>query len=206
MTTFKEKEKQRREQEILAQAKQLISSRGYSQLTMDDLAEAVGISKPTLYQHFKSKEELAAQVYIQDHADFNRHFLSLPDLSPLQQIIHMMRIMMKRRYEADSLMAQLGPEMFNIMRNSPVLCEMRNNTMSQFYDLVDAAKAQGEINIPTPTPIIAGAMFGMQASLGGHFGLPSAYTPDTLDESIEHVVQLFLNGVQGREKLASTTE
>src|SRR5437868_9727407 len=60
--SYKERERERREHEILLAASRLILEGGYAQLTMDDLAEAVGISKPTLYQHFKSKEELIARV------------------------------------------------------------------------------------------------------------------------------------------------
>jgi len=31
-------------------------------MTMDDVAGAIGISKPSLYKHFKSKEELVGEA------------------------------------------------------------------------------------------------------------------------------------------------
>src|SRR5258705_1780197 len=71
--SYKERERQRREDEILNCAEQLFVERGYANVNMDDLAEVVGISKPTLYQHFKSKEELIAEVFIRgfrETADF----------------------------------------------------------------------------------------------------------------------------------------
>src|SRR5688500_15556461 len=61
---YKEREKSRREDDILKMAEQLIGERGYANLTMDELAEMVGISKPTLYQHFKSKEDIAVRACI----------------------------------------------------------------------------------------------------------------------------------------------
>ena len=44
---------------ILAAAEQQFRTQGYSQTTMDDLAESLGMSKKTLYEHFRSKEQLA---------------------------------------------------------------------------------------------------------------------------------------------------
>ena len=60
--SFKERERQRREHEILLHARRLIRAGGFADLTMDDLAQAVGVSKPTLYQHFRSKDDLTARV------------------------------------------------------------------------------------------------------------------------------------------------
>jgi AcrR family transcriptional regulator len=47
---------------ILATAKELFASRGYRAVTMDEIAQRRGMSKRTLYKHFQSKEEIAAEV------------------------------------------------------------------------------------------------------------------------------------------------
>lgn len=43
---------------------ELLASRGYDTMVMDDIASAVGIAKGSLYKHFASKESLAAAVMI----------------------------------------------------------------------------------------------------------------------------------------------
>lgn len=43
---------------ILNEAREQFFKFGYSRITMDDLASSIGISKKTLYKHFRSKEEL----------------------------------------------------------------------------------------------------------------------------------------------------
>ena len=48
---------QRRAQ-LLDAANDVFTSRGYHAAAMDDIAEAAGVSKPVLYQHFASKLEL----------------------------------------------------------------------------------------------------------------------------------------------------
>src|ERR1700683_1998112 len=47
---------------ILAMAAKMFMSQGYSQVSMDALAEAVPVSKRTLYNHFKDKKALFTAV------------------------------------------------------------------------------------------------------------------------------------------------
>ena len=52
---YQQKQWDQREDVILAALETLSAARGFSQVTMDDLADAVGISKATLYQHFEKE-------------------------------------------------------------------------------------------------------------------------------------------------------
>jgi len=47
---------------IIAAAYRLFQSRGYRGTTMESIAEALGVTKPALYQYFPGKEELYAAV------------------------------------------------------------------------------------------------------------------------------------------------
>ena len=47
-----------REQQILAVARRLFADRGYAEVTMDDVAAEVGVTKPLLYTYFGNKERL----------------------------------------------------------------------------------------------------------------------------------------------------
>ena len=64
MSKFQERQRQQREKAILATAYTLLTERGYEGMTMDELAAQVGITKVTLYQHFPSKEALAAGIAV----------------------------------------------------------------------------------------------------------------------------------------------
>ena len=52
---------QRREQ-LLEVAARIFAERGYQATTMDDVAEAAGVTKPLLYQHFNSKKDLYLEL------------------------------------------------------------------------------------------------------------------------------------------------
>jgi AcrR family transcriptional regulator len=45
-----------REQAILATARRLLEERGFASISVDDLAKGAGLSRPTFYFYFKSKE------------------------------------------------------------------------------------------------------------------------------------------------------
>ena len=47
-----------REQQMLATARELFAQRGYADVTMDEVASAVGVTKPLLYTYFGNKEQL----------------------------------------------------------------------------------------------------------------------------------------------------
>lgn len=52
-----------RKEEIIKSALFLASKNGLSNITMSQIAKEVGIQKPSLYNHFKSKEELIDEMY-----------------------------------------------------------------------------------------------------------------------------------------------
>ena len=47
-----------REQQMLSAARELFAERGYAEVTMDEVAGAVGVTKPLLYTYFGNKEQL----------------------------------------------------------------------------------------------------------------------------------------------------
>ena len=53
---------------IIDAAYQRFYRHGFSRVTMDDIAEAAGVAKRTLYAHFDSKDVLLASVLEQHHA------------------------------------------------------------------------------------------------------------------------------------------
>jgi len=56
------REKIRRAEEILSAAQKVMLEKGYNGATMDEIAAEAGLTKPTLYQYFKTKDELFVQL------------------------------------------------------------------------------------------------------------------------------------------------
>jgi AcrR family transcriptional regulator len=53
---------EQRRQQLFSVALELFARRGYRATTMDDIADAAGVTKPLLYQHFSSKRALYLEL------------------------------------------------------------------------------------------------------------------------------------------------
>jgi AcrR family transcriptional regulator len=194
--SYKERERQRREQEILDAAELLLIERGYAALTMDDLADAVGISKPTLYQHFKSKEDLAARVIVNALQMLEAHLQQPHGDSPLAHIVKTFRHLLEQRHASGGVLASLGPELVvKTIHTSPLLAEHKARIVKLLGELVDEAKARGEIVDSIPTSVIVRSMFCLQGAL-------TDLEPD-LEHSLIGVIHLFLYGIAPRADAGS---
>lgn len=60
----KQREKEQRKKEILDAAERLFFSRGYEEVSMDEIAREVELNKATLYLYFQNKEALFAAVVL----------------------------------------------------------------------------------------------------------------------------------------------
>jgi hydroxymethylglutaryl-CoA reductase len=58
----KEREKERRRQQIMVAAKRVFTEKGFNKATMEDIAQEAELSPGTLYLYFKNKEELYASL------------------------------------------------------------------------------------------------------------------------------------------------
>ncbi len=63
--SFKEQMHQARERAILQTACDLLGSKSFDAMTMDDVAGGVGIAKASLYKHFPSKEDLCCAAMVE---------------------------------------------------------------------------------------------------------------------------------------------
>ncbi len=58
----KERERERRRQQIIVAAKRVFSDKGFNKATMEDIAKEAELSPGTLYLYFKNKDELYASL------------------------------------------------------------------------------------------------------------------------------------------------
>lgn len=56
-------EADRRRDDVIRSAAELFSTRGYHATSMRDIAEAVGLQKPTLYHYFRSKDAILFRIH-----------------------------------------------------------------------------------------------------------------------------------------------
>lgn len=214
MTTGSRKERQfqAREHLILEKADLRIRKDGYLGLNLDGLADEVEYSKGTLYQHFKSKEDLVLGVV-------NRHFEIRRDF--FQRAFDMKGQTRERLFAfgiGDFVLSELLPHAFSIGQLAHTgsiwdkCSEKRQRHHDQLADacfelafrLAEEAKALGDLapDSPSPRQIIWGIV---SLSKGAHLlddlGLVEAGSNDGPKHFLIDNYHRFLDGAGWRPLL-----
>ena len=101
----KEREKERRRQQIMVAAKRVFSVSGFNKSTMEDIAREAELSPGTIYLYFKNKDELYASlsVRILQYLSIRlKHVIESTDLQP-EKYIDALKQAMLDVYDFDPL-------------------------------------------------------------------------------------------------------
>jgi AcrR family transcriptional regulator len=192
--TFKERARQYREDEILQHALRLIRQNGFHDLKLDDLADAVGISKPTLYQHFASKDDLIAHIMLMSFDRFEQYLYTIKHMPPLEQLQSGLRWLLRERYETGTSLSGVGGDVFARIAHSHPGAIQRRNAIGAYLDtIIEAARGGGQIDPFVPPQYVRGLIFCVM-------GLPvtAGVMPlegEDLDNALEIVVDLFTRAI-----------
>jgi TetR/AcrR family transcriptional repressor of mexJK operon len=184
---------------ILTAAKMLFAEQGLAGTSMEGLAAAAGVSKLTLYSHFRNKDELFRQTVI---AKCNEHwpenvfdvgaklplrvrlrsigkgFLDLVFSDDVMNLYRMMAAEGGRQNRLGRLFWDAGPE----------------RTIERFMQVLDVAVKSGELSIPDTRR--AAAVFFVMLKGEHHLrvmvGACNAPPPDARQKHIDEVVETFL--------------
>ncbi len=153
--SFKEQMHLAREDAILHATCQLLGAKGFDAMTMDDVAQAVGIAKASLYKHFSSKEDLCCAAMVQVLGRVRAFIDSLDAaLSPIEKLRSVVR------WSLQSLLAQEMPLLPS--RNSSLRAVLMANkeyldglvlVSDQIGESITEAQAQASID-PKLSPLL----------------------------------------------------
>lgn len=147
-----------REEAIVDAVNALLADKGYDQMTVDEVAAAVGIAKASLYKHFPSKEALAAAAMVrtlQRAQAFLAELTLQKQLSALQRLEAVLRWTMQMQY--DGAMPSLPAEN-STLRNVLVADKAYGNLLMEVSETlggwIERAQAEGAINRQLPAELV----------------------------------------------------
>jgi TetR/AcrR family transcriptional regulator len=138
----KERERELRRNEIVDAAEKLFFSRGYENVTMDDLAKELEMSRAALYLSFRNKEDIYAAIAIRASKIVSRMFREINQEE--RTGIEKVRFVGSTYYEfykqyTGYYMAYYHTGMFDV-NGSPDLEELKGIRINSFRMVVDAVK------------------------------------------------------------------
>ncbi len=193
--SLKDRQRQMRENAILDAAHSLLAEKGYQGMTMDDLAARVGIAKGSLYQHFKSKEELISVALVSFMDRITNYIDTLPATQPaIERIKLTCRKALTLRFQ-DGFPDILGARIFvkDSLTGHPNYSASTERLVFALASLFDAAKKQGDVANDIPTELLVHATIGrMREPELDPLIAQGRVRPE---EVVDFLVQMFLGGV-----------
>lgn len=181
---------------VLQTAAQLFNERGFHATSLDDIAERLNVSKPTLYYYIESKDQILLEcVRIAldlMHAGIGE--VRAAGGSAIDQLQACMRIY------ADIVMQDFGMCVIRIGEDplpAPLKKELRHlkaGIDQQFRDLIDAGIAEGSL-APCDPKMAAFMLAGALSWVGRWYRADGDLTPEQITQQ---GIDLLLNGVLQR--------
>lgn len=206
---LRERRRQLLRDEILQAAGALLNEKGYAAMSMDELASRAGISKPTLYQLFATKEDLILAAVMHWFDRVEQVVASDPaPRTPLQRLTFILRTVVQMQVESGVLAPRpWAPEMFQIIRlREEVLARLREIDAA-VIELVAAGIQAGEIDRSLDPATVARAFFALVNTLHSPFAkliqpldaaLPARCLPIQPEGAADTLAAIFEYGVRTR--------
>jgi AcrR family transcriptional regulator len=159
--SFKEQMHQAREEAILQATCRLLGEKAYDAMTMDDVANAVGIAKASLYKHFASKEDLCCAAMVQILGKVQAFLDTVPaELAPQDKLRALVRWSLERLIASEM---PLLPSRNTALRAVLMADKRYLDTLIQVSDLIGQwiteAQAQGRIDPSLPPLVVLYTLF-----------------------------------------------
>ena len=182
-----------RRQQLLAVACDLFARSGFHETSMDDIAEAAGVTKPVLYQHFPSKRAL----YLELLEDTGRRLLDR--LAEATARVTSGRARVEEGFRAYFDFAVADRSSFRLLfgasiRSDPEFARTVDGILESAADTISTL-----IDLPTSEHqrrVLAYALVGMGESVGRH-ALGESDPPLDGDELAAWIAELAWFGLRG---------
>lgn len=192
--SFKDQAFKLRESAILDATTVVLGSKGFDLMTMDDIAGAVGISKPSLYKHFKSKEELVGEALIRLLDGAIEQVAQLdPSLNPVQKLSALLEWALRVRLGGGlPFLPSTSPHVRDmLMRNIKYMLRVAKLNR-QLEGLVQQAQKAGLLNQALPTDAILFSYYARTCDPAVDF--LQKYSKMSDDDIVRHMLTVAFEG------------
>jgi AcrR family transcriptional regulator len=197
--SLRERRRQLLYDEILTAVGDLLGEKGYSAMSMDELAARVGISKPTLYSIFPTKEDLLVETVVHGmdrvaaviQADQTQR-------SPLQRLMFILRTVIQMQVNKGALTPRpWSPEVFQLVCMREEVVERMRDNEAVLIELIRQGIVAGEINLALEPVLILRAFYAILNALHlPYLGGMAAPNPGAVADTL---VTIFERGVRAPE-------
>lgn len=194
--SFKDQAFKLREDSILDATTGILATKGFDLMTMDDVANLIGISKPSLYKHFKSKEDLVGSTMVRLLDGASAQLEQLPDiLSAKEKLSALLEWALRVRLEGGMpfLPSTSVPVREMLMRNLKYVGKVLKLN-AQLEKLVQQAQKKGELNADLPTDVILYSYYARTCDPAVDY--LQRFSKMSKDDIVKHMLHVCFDGLK----------
>ena len=152
-----------RKEEIINTAAKLFKEKGYSAVTMRDLATAMGIKAASLYNHINSKQEILKAIIITIAEEFTNGMVEIvnSNASNISKLKNIVALHVKITANNTNGMASLNNDWMHLEDQLDYYLQLRSEYELNFLEIITQGIAKSEIKASNPEII----MFSMLTTL-----------------------------------------
>jgi TetR/AcrR family transcriptional repressor of mexJK operon len=191
---------------ILEAAKDLFTERGYAGVSMDAIAQAAGVSKLTVYNHFEDKQALfLAAIQAKCEAQLPHDIFENPPAGPVRdQLLAIARAFVALISSREAI--QLHRTLISEGRADPALPGLfyevgPKRTLHDLADYLQARVREGQLDVPD-VGRAAAHFFNLlkgEQHMRLLIGCGEPATADEVEAHVQSVVDLFLRAFGARK-------
>ena len=196
--SFKEQMHLAREDAILQSTCRLLGEKSFDAMTMDDVANAVGIAKASLYKHFASKEGLCCAAMIQILGRVRAYLDTLAaDMPPQDKLRDLVRWSLERLITNEMpLLPSRNSTLRAVLVANKEYLDGLVTVSDQIGQWITEAQAQGDINPALPPLVVLYTLFARACDPVVGFLKEGGQYSDA--EIVELVVRTCFDGLTAR--------
>lgn len=191
---------QRRRREILAVAERLLLRQGFTETTMQRVAEEAGASKETLYRHFKSKDDLLIEIVLARTQELREALdANFDSGAGLPTVLRELGLNLLQAMSQPEVVALLRIVVTETLRNPELgLALYRagpDRTNRRLTAYLEAAKGRGEFagdDSAMAASLFIGAALGNEPLVRMLRSPGDQLTPQQIEARVDAAVDLFL--------------
>lgn len=195
--SLRERHRQMVRDEILDSAQTLVAQKGYAAVSMDELAAQAGISKPTLYSYFTTKEELVVESILRDMRRLLATFeeAGQQGQSPLEHLELLLKTIVELQIRDQTMgLHPWAPELMHMVRHNEEACDYIRRMRVVAGRLIQAGMDCGEIDASLNVPTVIRVLYSMAMSL--KFGHEETSEPFDPQHVVQSILTMFRRAVQ----------
>ena len=196
--SFKDQAFKLREDSILDATTGILATKGFDLMTMDDVANLIGISKPSLYKHFKSKEDLVGSTMVRLLDGAAHQLDQLPEtLSAKEKLSALLEWALRVRLEGGMpfLPSTSAHVREMLMRNLKYVGKVLKLN-AKLEKLVQQAQKKGELNADLPSDVILYSYYARTCDPAVEY--LQRFSKMNKDDIVKHMLQVCFDGLKNK--------